>query len=136
MRNDKGQFVKGLIPWNKGKHPKYVQGSNHPMFGTHPIVWNKGKKGIMPIPWNRGKHPEYMQGKSHPMFGKKHTPEAIKKISENGKNRVPWNKGLMGYMAREKHYRWKGGKGTERHQEMGRLRYVEWRSFVFERDNY
>lgn len=26
-------FPKGHIPWNKGKHPKYVQGRNHPMYG-------------------------------------------------------------------------------------------------------
>ncbi len=33
MRNSKGQFVKGIPPWNKGKHPDYVQGENHPRFG-------------------------------------------------------------------------------------------------------
>lgn len=32
----KSEFRKGLIPWNKNKHPKYMQGKNHPMF--------KGKK--------------------------------------------------------------------------------------------
>ena len=68
MRDSKGRFIKGLVPWNKGKHPDYVQGENHPMYGTHPIAWNKGKKGIMPIPWNKGEHPEYMQGKNHPMW--------------------------------------------------------------------
>jgi len=24
------RFKKGAIPWNKGKHPKYLQGKNHP----------------------------------------------------------------------------------------------------------
>jgi hypothetical protein len=26
------------------------------------------------------------------------------------KHHVPWNKGLKGYLAKEKHYNWKGGK--------------------------
>ncbi len=30
-----GRFKKGNIPWNKGKHPEYMQGKNHPMYGIH-----------------------------------------------------------------------------------------------------
>jgi hypothetical protein len=29
-----GQFKKGQSPWNKGKHPEYMQGDNHPMAGV------------------------------------------------------------------------------------------------------
>ena len=32
-RNKKGQFCKGITPWNKGKSPEYAQGENHPMYG-------------------------------------------------------------------------------------------------------
>jgi uncharacterized membrane protein YvbJ len=33
--------------WNKGKHPEYLQGKNHPMYGKSHIAWNKGLKGFM-----------------------------------------------------------------------------------------
>jgi group I intron endonuclease len=35
--------LKGHIPWNKGKHPAYMQGKNHPMYGKHTTPWNKNK---------------------------------------------------------------------------------------------
>ena len=35
LGNSRG-FQNGMIPWNKGKHPEYLQGKNHPM-------WNGGK---------------------------------------------------------------------------------------------
>lgn len=34
--------TQGRIPWNKGRHLDYMQGEKHPMYGTHPIAWNKG----------------------------------------------------------------------------------------------
>ena len=47
------RFQKGHIPWNKGEHPEYMQGENHPMYGTHHVAWNKGKKGLHAA-WNKG----------------------------------------------------------------------------------
>lgn len=44
LKVNSGSFKKGMIPWNKGKHPEYVQGKNHPMYGKRPIPWNKNKK--------------------------------------------------------------------------------------------
>jgi 5-methylcytosine-specific restriction endonuclease McrA len=32
--------------------------------------------------------------------------------------------------------RWKGGTGTERHQAMGKIEYVLWRTAVFTRDDF
>lgn len=29
------EYNKSLIPWNKGKHPDYLQGNNHPFYGKH-----------------------------------------------------------------------------------------------------
>ena len=40
MRNEQGQFVKGIVPWNKDK------------VGVMPIPWNKGKTGFNV--WNKG----------------------------------------------------------------------------------
>ncbi len=31
-----GQFKKGMTPWNKGLHPEYLQGKNHPLYGKSP----------------------------------------------------------------------------------------------------
>ena len=28
MRDKLGRFMKGFMPWNKGKHPEYMQGNN------------------------------------------------------------------------------------------------------------
>lgn len=75
-------------------------------------------------------------------LGKKHTNEQKRRIglaskgNKHSLSHTPWNKGLKGFMAGEKHYNWKGGSGTFRHQEMGRTKYAEWRKAIFERDNY
>lgn len=89
-------FKKSNIPWNKGKHPKYMQGKNHPMFGKHPIAWNKGIKG------NKFK---------------KHYPNGIKGVFE--KSHIPWSKGTKGIVKAwnkglppEKTTNWRGGKIT------------------------
>ena len=41
-------------------------------------------------------------GKNHPMYGKKHTEESLRKISESGKGREPWNKGKTGVYSEER----------------------------------
>jgi len=72
--------------------------------------------------------------------GKKLSEETKRKIGEANRlslrGNTPWNKGLKGFMAGEKHYNWKGGAGTERHRLMQQLDYKNWRSAVFERDSY
>ena len=64
MRNSKGQFLKGHIPWNKGLKGYTNRGSfqkGHKGFrkfylkGTHYSPKTEFKKGL--IPWIKGKHP-------------------------------------------------------------------------------
>ena len=100
---------KGHIPWNKGKHPEYMQGKSHPMYGTHPIAWNKGltketdervasyaksQKGIK-RPWQ--------VGKKHPNWGNKLNIQAWnkgKKFPEySGKHHFAWKGEKVGYSA-------------------------------------
>tara|TARA_Y100000310_G_C20518222_1_gene732294 strand:+ start:340 stop:819 length:480 start_codon:yes stop_codon:yes gene_type:complete len=59
MRNEKGQFMKGSVPWIKGRHPKAWNKGISSGFALHPeninkIPWNTGTKGIVKA-WNKGK---------------------------------------------------------------------------------
>src|SRR3990167_6294690 len=94
-------FKKGHTPWNKGKHPEYMQGENHPMFGTHPVAWNKGKKISLGHKGKKKNYPSYWKGKE--------------RLEIRGEN----------------HYLWKGGSGSQRHQEMQRVNYISWRRKIF-----
>lgn len=64
MKNEKGQFIKGIIPWNKGK--KGI------------VAWNRGLRGF--------KHSGSFQ-KGHPRYKKTTKGDFLK-------GQVPWNKGL------------------------------------------
>ena len=103
MISNKGQFVKGNIPWNKGKKDLFI-GEKNPFYGKHhteKTKWiisekEKGKhkspqtefkNGI--IPWNKGlkgmhfsPETEFKKGIIPWMKGKTHTKEARKKISK------------------------------------------------------
>jgi len=51
------------------------------------------------------------------------------------KGNIPWNKGLKGFLAGEKHYNWKGKFGNKDHRE--RVKFHDTvQKMVFERDNY
>lgn len=69
LREEFGQKISII---NKGKN----KGKNNPMYGKHPIPWNKGKKGLQ-VGWNKGK---------------KMSEESRKKLSESCKGRPAWNK--------------------------------------------
>src|SRR4051812_20516687 len=56
------------------------------------------------------------------------------RVSSLGK--TPWNKGLKGYLAKDKHYNWHGGITPINKAIRNSFEYEEWRKAVFERDNY
>jgi hypothetical protein len=70
--------------------------------------------------------------------GRIRTEEQRKRLSESRKGRKAWNKGIPNYKQRgPNHPNWKDGiNRLERHLEMGRIEYKNWRKAVFERDNY
>lgn len=63
------------------------------------------------------------KGTKHPMYGKKHTKDALEKISKTGIGRIPWNKGI-------------GTKTPVNKKIRQSKEYKLWRTAVFERDNY
>lgn len=83
-------------------------------------------------PWNKGltaeiderlkKISEERKGEKNPMFGNKYTEEERKKRSETQKG--------------ENHYNWKGGISPINHRIRNSMQYKDWRTVVFERDNY
>lgn len=133
------QFEKGHITWNKGKKLSYP-------------VWNKGTKGIMKpnetsfkkghiksqrwydamkkmrgntfgfkkgqTAWNKGKPAPWAEGNKH------------------SAGRVPWNKGLKGFMAGPKNSNWRGGV-TSLHEKIRKSdEYQQWRGAVLKRDGW
>ena len=92
-RDKKGQFIKGLIPWNKGNTNCYSEDTLKKMSTRNwkkrsKDAWKKrseAKKGQ--IPWNKGKK-GVQAGENHPFYGRHHTADTIQKISAS-KTGVP-----------------------------------------------
>ena len=107
---------------------------------------NKGKKKN----WKNG-HPKGMMGKHHSeetkkrirensakyWLGKKLSVEVREKISLGHKGHESFFKGKQRLNQRgEQHWNWKGGASKERQIAMARVEYKNWRTAVYERDNY
>lgn len=76
-------------------------------------------------------------------------PRTWESPTEYKKGHTPWIKGKKAHWTTKRNketnhlrrgensYHWKGGTyGTERHRDMGRQEYKQWRSNVFQRDNW
>ncbi len=69
-------------------------------------AWNKGK----PAPWAKG--------------------------NKHGVDRIPWNKGLKGFMAGPRNSNWRGGV-TSKHEKIRKSdEYKKWRNEVLKRDKW
>ena len=128
MRNEKGQFVKGLTPWNKGAKGKQV-------------AWNKGTKGVCKP--NKG---SFKMGDKPPIT-------AFKKGFTSWNKGVPWSEEIKEQWSRERmgktfnsgrtHFKkgqipwnYKGGIMTQNQLLKGSSEYKRWRVEVFKRDSW
>ena len=113
QRDNKGRFIKGHSASNTGK--------THFEKGFEP--WNKGIKGLN-------------TGKNNPFYGKKHNSQTLQEISKKLKGRKAWNKGKkMKNISGENHYLYKGTTPLNKWIR-NRVEYQQWRTKIFERDNY
>lgn len=83
-----------------------------------------------------GNSGSFKKGQSN-WLGKKHKPETIIKLKESHIGLKGWwkNKPRM-EMRNENHWNWKGGTTNLRQRIMVSYKYRQWRSDIFQRDNY
>lgn len=145
-RDSKGMFVKGHQSFVKKRMNKGKRNSPATEFKPGFTPWNKGNGGniqclncskVFYVPKHKlstRKYCElackYAHLKIDPWKNKKvrsHSQEARNKISkyQRGNSRRG-----------ESAPNWKGGTGTERHQDMGKFEYKDWRQAVFDRDDF
>lgn len=132
-RNKKGQFIKGIPAYNKGKKTSektkeklrkiMIRNGIKPPSRKGEIPWNKGKTGLQ-VSWNKGK--KYTNEQKKNMIGshKGYKPSIAtrKKLSES-------NKG-------EKAPFWRGGITPINKIIRGSLEYRLWQEAIKIRDNY
>jgi DNA-directed RNA polymerase subunit RPC12/RpoP len=127
MRNEKGQFEKGLIPWNK--ETKGIMKSNKTSFkkGEHPSLKTEFKKGEMS---------EKMKGKKNHRWkgGKSKCIDCGKQVSHYKEIRC--KKCYSKFNQKENNSNWKGGITPENQKIRHSIEYDLWKNSVFARDNW
>ncbi|KKL51455.1 hypothetical protein LCGC14_2295330 [marine sediment metagenome] len=121
-RDSNGRFVKGFHPkteFKKGNKGYWI-GKKRKQKTKDRI--SETKKGT--IPWNKGKNTICNTGKTH--FKKGY---------------IPWNKGLTSLinnkiLSGEKHPNWKNGSTLLIKKTRNSLKYRQWRSDIFTRDDF
>lgn len=129
---------KGQIPWIKGKH--HTQKSKNKMSEAH----------LELIPWMKGKHHTKEANEKNRIahLGKRNSP-----TTEFKKGMIPWHKGRKGvyseqvleamsntckerFKDKRNHPSWKGGITPLAKRIRNSLKYRQWRSDIFTRDDF
>ena len=113
---------------------KAKMGNKNPMFGK--ATWNKGKVGIYSDEYRRKISEGKKKNPTRYWLGKKR-PEISTWLKQFSKGRTPWNKGMPNpNFQGENNPCWKGGV-TPIYDRIRKLpEYKEWRTLIYERDNY
>ena len=119
MRNLKGQFVKGSK--------------------LSELEKQKIREGVIGMKWTKKSRLNFSKkqmGKNNPMFGVKQTQETKEKRASRlrGQKRTPEQKLRMS-IAQTKVYDRKGRNPQRRNKHEG-IKYVEWRTKIFQKDNW
>lgn len=132
MRNNKGQFIKGIIPKNKSNR---TDNEKNCLNCKSKLIKRKTQSWKL---WDKQK----LCGKcalksivgSHKM---KHSEKSKRLMSLHKKGQKSWNAGKKFIqIAKEKHPNWKGGINPENDNIRHSLEIKQWRIAVFKRDNY
>lgn len=111
----------------KGKPRLYALGNK---YNIGRIPWNKGKKSDISA-WNKGLKICLNTGVTHIKKGQHLS------IKTQFGNKEPWNKGKENpYFKGENNPRWKGGITSENHRIRASVEYRDWRTKIFQRDDY
>lgn len=129
-RDNKGRFVKGMTPHNKGRGEfKLCQVCLKEMWVENNLL--KSKKFCSKKCCYKGRNNNGLFVKGHKDFVPKesrgHTEETKEKMKKTSRENLKRGSDSPN---------WRGGKGTERHNLMKQFEYREWRKKVFTRDNY
>ena len=88
-----GNGTRGVEPWNKGKTGIYSEETIQKMIKPLKEHWSKGHPRSEECKRKIGEANKSLIGEKNGMYGRKHSTESRKKMSENMKGRIPWNKG-------------------------------------------
>ncbi len=116
-RNSKGQFIKGIIPWIKGRHHTKKSKEKNKQSHLGHVPWNKGKKGLQ-VAWNKGKSNFWCKGERNPM----------KRVGARKKIGLTHKGAKCSF--------WKGGLTDLVKQIKNSFEWKIWREKVFTRDNW
>lgn len=113
------EFVKGLVPWNKGKKMVYKSG-HHPLLGKSPSAETLAKMREAKLGNRLSEGTKRRMSKAHK--GKKRSEEHQRKLAESQRG--------------EKSHFWKGGTTPINKIIRTSMEYKLWRETVFARDDW
>lgn len=127
-RNQKGQFIKGITPWNTGKKGLKIGTKKGAKFSKeHRLNLSKSHKGQVNVMKGTGAHTICTQ------CGKEfyHWRQGEKRHRKFCSKRCQWF-----FMQGDNHWNWKGGISPLAEKIRKSFKYRQWRSDIFTRDDY